>query len=260
MSNISFASDNPPSEQLNVLVNSCHLNIDKIGRGERDKGDPCIIIYKDEIKIYDSRGKHKKAIGPDFTFNDIVSVKIKNGDSVKIVLADADILLDDILFSQESSNLNSIKQMLDGKHEKDGSWYKCNLLKYPPGNYQIQLVSSSIAKDDMDASIYKLKWWGYIEEADHLVFVRRNGKEIFTTGNEGNDCGDYKKWDNQTFEIQWKPNDKIEVGFYQRNLFINDKIFLFVDDTENSLDLLNGSLAGGKSKSSNIIFSRVELK
>jgi len=258
---ISSASDDAGTEKLNLVVEACHLNIGKIGGRENGKGDPRLVIYKNKVPAYDSKIKHKDATGPDFTFNDAISMEIKKGDSVKIVLSDVDVIRDDVLISQESSDLNSIKQMLNGKHEKEGSWYQCKLQKYAQGKYLVQLISSSMARDDVDATIPKAPVIGKeLDVPDHLVCVWQNGKEIFTTGKAGEDCGPLKKWDRQSFEIQWKPGDKLEVGFYERDPMQNDKIFLVTDSTDNSLGLFTGTLAGGKSNSSNVIFSITDLK
>lgn len=246
-------SENSESTKLNLTIESCHLNIDKIGTGEQGKGDPFITIYKNKTVIYNSRLKHKNATGPDFVFNDALSFDIRKGDAVKIVLGDADVLQDDILICQESSEFNSIKQMLNGRHEKDGSWYQCKL-NYPSGKYRIQLISSSMAKDDLDENILSANGI-QIDNPDHLVCVWQNSKEIFTTGNNGDNCGPQKKWTDQFFDIQWKPGDKIEVGFYERDPLQNDKIFLITDSTDNSIGIFMDTLSGGKSNSSNVIFS-----
>ena len=188
-----------------------------------------------------------------------------DGDFIKIELRNAGIIWDGSIIRHESSNLNSIKQMFEGKHEKDGSWYQCKLVSCTEGKYQIQLISSTMAMDDIKAIIATVKnpiTGGDIllDTPDHFVFVKKNGKVIFTTGDLGDDCGEQKIWVNLTFEIQWKPWDKIEVGFDESNPAINSHIFLKTDNTENSLDLLNGQLSGGKSNSSNVRFARKELK
>jgi hypothetical protein len=253
MTELLSASENSEATSLNLTVGACHLNLDKIGIGEKGKGDPYIVIYKNKKAMYDSRTKHKNGTGPDFVFNDSLSFDIRKGDTVKIVLGDADVLLDDILISQESSDFNSIRQMLNGRHEKDGSWYQCKL-NYTPGKYHVQLISSSMVKDDLDETIMSAGGI-QIDNPDHLVCVWQNSKEIFSTGKKGENCGPQKKWDDQSFDIQWKPGDKIEIGFYERDPLQNDKIFFVTDSTDNSIGIFMDTLSGGKSNSSNVIFS-----
>lgn len=239
--------------KVNLTVESCHLNIEKIGMYEDGKGDPRMSIYRNKEKIYDSKVKHKNATGPDYTFNDEISFDIRKGDTVRVTLADADILYDDILITQESSDFNSIKQMLNGRHGRDGSWYQFKL-NYTPGKYKVQLISSSMAKDDLDETL--LSAGGLqLDNPDHLVCVWQNGKEIFSTGKLGENSGPQKKWVDQNFEINWKPGDKLEVGFYERDPLQNDKIFLITDSTDNSIAIFMDALSGGKSNSSNVIFS-----
>ena len=136
---------------------------------------------------------------------------------------------------------------------------------FAPHEYTVKLSSSSIAQDDIGSIIKQAPATMALNVSNstygHQIVVLHNNIKIFDTKTESNTCGLSKNWDGQSFKINWKPGDSIQIGFYS---FVNTSvlnnawhtIFKTKDSSNCSILLLQGSVTGGIRNTSCVVFKQ----
>lgn len=282
-------------EKYNIILKKSCINQDKIGNKKLEKGgDPQVQVLINKKIVYDTIRKFKNITGPLNTYNDRFSFNYKQGDEITVKLIDRDLVEDDLLFSKTSSSKHAIQELLNSKIGKDGSWTEFSI-DNRAGVYRVKLTYSFISADDFEAiggvfenrkiahetldflellnkkdgisqkadALYKKSkkiLVRSIEKGNHRIIVYQNDKKIFDTypktiNKEGVVC----KW-NKSFDINWKPCDKIKVCFYDIDTTMDDNIFSKESNTKNSIDIFQGILFGGTNGNSGLNFSIKKIK
>ena len=259
---------------FNVKVKECSLSDSAGGKIE-------IRIYSNEKLLFSAEEQVKAGKKVVFPVDKDFSFAYLPGDTLKVQLVRKGMFFNKTIFSRTSSSADAVNEIFSSSIENDGSTISFAVF-YAEGLYRIKIDKSFIADRDFiaaggvpepnkyekvgrmlletyDGAKQYLK--GKIaDKVQQRILVRRNGKIILDSIDLRKLCGQCADW-NLVFEIDWKPQDRIEVIFSDCDFpKYDDVIFTKLSDTETSISIFNGILRGGCENKSFITFRILSVK
>lgn len=288
-SGIAFAQPPPEflfKERYMVKVESCHI-------GGNVSGPIELQLLSNGNAVFNESKKIQPAKSPDINFDKNFVFEYLPGDSISVKLLDNGRWWKKEVLSLTSSSPSALFEIMETKLEHEKSSLKFKML-YPAGKYNVALKMSYLCDDDLtrvggmlpDTGKYermgrafadavqseeKLKKLNEMvvaeiknvakekiaDKVEHYVKILQNGNVIFDSWDKKQLCGQTATWDDLLFDIDWKPGDKIEVFFYDADDLIrgkNDLVFEKMSNTQESINIFNGALRGGKNNNSFLAF------
>jgi hypothetical protein len=275
-----------------VKLKRAKLNPDKIGPAWMEHGGQAQVrVWSGDRLVYSSPAKKADPPKHEFIFDDIFTFTRYPGETCKVELVDRDRWSDDLVLTKISSQPDN--GLFIGLLEQDGSLVEFEKV-VRSGVYLITLEKSYIANDDflvaggqsnssnnyerrINLMLKAMKAENKIRDFSESLWDELKKEALKQTGDPMNqkikilqnsklvfDSASYPPQKYQAvdwhirFKINWKPDDLIEIFLYDEDSWGNpdDLIFKASSNTRESIELLNGTVWGGISGNSFIIFTQ----
>lgn len=275
---------------------SVHVGNISVEQGKASK--PELVVELNGREIYSTLKKHPDVKASEFNADDEFSFIYAQGDELRVVLRSKSFGFKHEFLNRVSSTPHALDELFSGKLESGGASAELNIM-FGEGKYKVKLKRSVVAADDLEAcggavvdrdlekeisdaaidiikapegtrwekakalstAIAKRRMDASAEKMDQRVRVIHNGRTVYDTWTENKrPQGAVCDWDNASFEIDWKKGDSITVMFLDADVARDDVIFSRSSNTASSVDMLRGTVFGGKSSRSAIFFESEFLK
>ncbi len=287
------ANDAGPSQDFHFHIGKCHL--DPKNASVFSGGRPEVRITYTHAGIertWTSAASYPNAKGLDFSFNaDLdLPLDLDYKAQIHILLVDVGTVWNNTIIDKSFPVLKVREDLARGRLTANLSWIELVIADLP-GRYEVELERTCVSAEDFEAlggtlpkELQSMNWWDWlrhpkdsakqeaanllqmikesIEKCDHEVIVEQNGRAIFDSRDFSKPQGLVVVWDAKaTFEINWKPGDKISIRFQDHHtLKPNSTILEQSDNSDSSISLLKGPTPGGKHGQSIVLFRAHHLQ
>lgn len=274
------------------------VHVGNIGVEQGKASKPELAVELNGKEIYTTLKKYPDVKSSEFNADEDFSFIYAQGDELRVVLRGRSFGFKHEFLNRVSSTPHALDELFSGKLESAGAYAELNIL-FGEGKYKVTLKRSVVAPDDVEVcggavvdrdlekeisdaaidiikapegtrwekakvlstAIAKRRMNASAEKMDQRVRVIHNGRTVYDTWTENKrPQGTVCDWDDASFEIDWKKGDSITVLFLDADVARDDVIFSRSSNTASSIDMLRGTVFGGKSSRSAIFFESEFLK